>query len=124
VRRRFWGSALVVALAFALAAALFLPYERLRLVTEADRWRAWLLTLWTGGVMAVLFGAAGLLGYGDRIGFREVREAGSLQAAIERRRAQQRAPDAGFHANFAWWLVSTGGVLIGIYFAAWVVLRG
>ena len=124
MRRRFWGSAVAVALAFALAAALFLPYRQLHLDTEAERWRAWLLTLWTGGVMAVLFGAAGLLGYADRIGFREVREAGSLHEALERRRAQQRAPDGGFHGNFAWWLVSTGVLLIGLYFAAWTVLRG
>src|SRR5690606_13729107 len=59
---RFWGWAVGVAIGFALAAALLMPYEALGLATEAERWRAWLLTLWTGGVLCILFGISGLLG--------------------------------------------------------------
>ncbi len=119
---RFWGSALGVALGFALAAALLFPYEALQLRTGAERWRAWLLTLWTAGVMGVLFGLSGLLGLLTPVGVREVVEAGSVTRALAERRASRRAGDAGAYGNFAGWLVATGGILIGFYFAVWQVL--
>jgi hypothetical protein len=120
-RLRFWGSAVLVALLFALASAFLLPYGWLGLETEALRWRAWLLTLWTGGVMSVLFGLAGMLGYRLPPGIREVVDAGSVRAALEERK---RAREAGEKGNFASWLVVTGLFMIGIYFVAWQLLRG
>jgi hypothetical protein len=115
---RFWGSALLLALGFSAATALLLPYDALRLTTQPDRLQAWLLTLWTGGVMAVLWGASGLLGFRGPLGFREIHEAGSFAEARERRRLAHRdAP--GFYQNFAWWLICTGVILIGVYFLVW-----
>ena len=122
-RVRFWASAVAVALLFALAAALLLPYEALQLRTGVERWRAWLLSLWTAGVMAVLFGFTGLVGFLTPVGIREVVEAGSVTKALAERRSSRRADDPGFHGNFAWWLVATGGLLIGIYFVSWGILR-
>jgi hypothetical protein len=115
---RFWGSALVLAALFTAATAYLFPFDALRLVTGPDRQRVWLLTLWTAGVMSILFGLAGLLGYGGPIGYGEVQEAGSFAEARERRRLARRdAP--GFYRNFAWWLVCTGALLVAAYFAAW-----
>jgi hypothetical protein len=115
---RFWGSAAASALLFGLAAALFMPYGALGIEEGAERTRSWLLTLWTGGVMAILFGASALVGVLAPVGFREVHEAGSLTQAVEaRRRARLARP--GFHGNFAWWLVCTGAILIALYFVAW-----
>lgn len=115
---RFWGSALLLAAAVALGAAYGLPYERLRLDTALEQRRAWLLTLWTVGVLAILFGASGLLAFAAPLGFREVAEAGTLTGAQEARRQAQGGTD-GFHRNFAWWLVSFGGLMVALYFAAW-----
>jgi hypothetical protein len=115
---RFWGSALALALLFTAAAALLFPYDALRLTEQPDRVRVWLLTLWTAGVLAILFGVAGLLTFATPIGFREVHDAGSVSEAHEaRRRARQVAHP--FHDNFAWWLVCTGLILIAFYFVAW-----
>ncbi|HEX6925983.1 MAG TPA: hypothetical protein VF167_11235 [Longimicrobiaceae bacterium] len=114
---RFWGSAVAVAVAWAVIAPLVLPYEALGLESAAARGRAWLLTLWTSGVMSICFGAAGLLGYVSPIGFKEVAEAGSLMQAIEARRRARR--EGSFHQNFAWWLIVTGLLLIAIYFVVW-----
>ena len=121
---RFWGAAAGVAMVYAVAAALLLPYGALGLDTEAERWRGWLLTLWTGGVLCVLYGLSGLLGYGRSIGFRDVSEAGSVTAALEQSKAQRRqaADMTGFHGNFAWWVVSTGLLIILVYFVGWGVL--
>jgi hypothetical protein len=121
---RFWGSAIAVAAGFAAAAALLLPYDALGLGTEAERWRAWLLTVWTAGVMAALFGASAVIGAGIPLGYREVAEAGSVMEALRMRhgtrRGTRRAPER-FHRNFAWWLVCTGGLLIALYFGAWTM---
>lgn len=116
---RFWGWAFGVAAAVALAAALLLPYEAIGLRTEAERERAWLLTVWTAGVLAVLFGATARMGMRG-VGFRDVMDAGSVRGAVEARRGIERA-DAGW--GFDLWLVATGGILLGIYFAGWLVLR-
>jgi hypothetical protein len=115
---RFWGCALALAVLFAAATAVLLPYDALRLTTAPERAQAWLLTLWTGGVLAVLFGLAGLLAFATPLGFREVHDAGSVTAAREARRNARLAGTA-FHDNFAWWLVCTGLILIGLYFVAW-----
>lgn len=116
---RFWGSAVAVAVAWTVIAPLVLPYQALGLESAAERGRAWLLTLWTSGVMSICFGAAGLLGYVSPIGFKEVAEAGSLMQAIEARRRARR--EGSFHQNFAWWLIVTGLLLIVIYFVVWGV---
>ncbi len=122
--RIFWGTALGVALGFALLAALLLPFDALGLVTVQERERAWLLTVWTGGVLAVLFGLSALLGTFSGLGFREVMEAGSVQQAIEtHRRSLTKWGDGAFHHSFAWWVITTGGLLVAIYFTAWLMLR-
>ena len=114
----FWATLLAVAAGFAAAAAFLFPYDSLRLTTQPERWRAWLLTLWTGGVMSVLFGVSALVGYISPVGFREVHEAGSVTKALEARK-QLRRDQHGFHQNFAWWLTCLGGVLIALYFVVW-----
>jgi hypothetical protein len=119
----YWGTAIGVAVAFAAAAAAFFPYEQLRLHTVAERERAWLLTVWTGGVLAVLFGTSALLGAFNGIGFRDVVEAGSVQRATERLRERQRPDEAAYTRRFDWWLVTTGALILAIYFAGWLALR-
>lgn len=119
----FWGSALAVAVVFAAAAAAFLPYDSLRLHTAAERERAWLLTLWTGGAMAILFGLSARLGGFTGIGFREVMEAGSVRQAAELHRERAKAPGPSFVGGFDGWLITTGAMLLAIYFAGWLVLR-
>ena len=116
---RFWSSAVALALLFAAAAAFLFPFEALGRGAPEERARVWLLTLWTAGVMAVLFGLAGLLAFATPLGFREVHDAGSVTAAREARE-QARPRGQGFHRNFAWWLVCTGLVLLLLYFVAWV----
>jgi hypothetical protein len=115
---RFWVAAVAAAGAWAVATSLLISVDGLGFETGAERLRVWLLALWTSGVMAICFGAAGLLGYGAPLGFREVAEAGSLTEAMAARRqaARQSHP---FHRNFAWWLIVTGALLIGTYFLAW-----
>lgn len=119
---RFWLTAAVVAAAWSVLASILLPYDALGLEGGAERSRAWLLTLWTSGVLAICFGSAGLLGHMTPLGFREVAEAGSLTRAIEDRRRSRRQ-GAGFHANFAWWLIITGAMIIVIYFFVWGVFH-
>lgn len=121
---RFWASAVAVALAVAIFSALLLPFDAIGLVTRAERQRAWLLTLWTGGVMAVLFGASALLGAFHGLGLREVLEAGSLQRARDARTQAMARARPGFHSSFGWWLVSVGALLILGYFAAAMVIQG
>jgi amino acid transporter len=119
----FWGSALAVAVTFAALAAAFLPYESLRLNTAAERERAWLLTVWTGGVISVLFGLSARLGAFTGVGFREVMEAGSVRQAVEMHRERTKPTDSDFARNFDGWLMTTGGMMIAIYFVAWLALR-
>jgi hypothetical protein len=119
----FWGTAVGVAVAFAAATAAFLPYEALRLATAAERERAWLLTVWTAGVFAILFGISAMLGAFGGIGFRDVMEAGSVRKATELHR-QRGDPEAmAYTRRFDWWLVATGALLVGIYFAGWLGMR-
>ncbi len=120
----FWGTALGVAAGIAAAAALFLPYEALRLQTLEERERAWLLTVWVAGVFAILFGITAVLGGFGGIGAREVVEAGSVRGALESHHSARRAAGApGLHGHFGWWLIATGALLVGIYFAAWLAWR-
>lgn len=121
----FWGSALLVAAAFAAAAPLLLPYGVLRLEDPADRERAWLLTVFIGGVMAVLFGGSALISGPRALGIREVVEAGGVQRARERlrrARAAAAAENDGARLNFGVWLVAAGAFLIAIYFVLWQAL--
>lgn len=117
-RGAFLASAAAAAGAFAGAAAWLFPYRTLRLDSPELRWNAWLLTLWTAGVLAICFGVAGLLGQGAPLGVRDVAHAGSLGDAL-RERHLSRSARAG--ANFATWLLALGAALLAIYFVAWVV---
>jgi hypothetical protein len=121
---RFWGLAAGVALLYAALAAVALPYGRLGLTEAADRQWGWLVTVWTGGAMAILFGLAGVIGWSSGIGIRDVFRAGSVRAALEARAKEREAALAlGRYSNFGWWLVATGALLICIYFIAWLILR-
>lgn len=115
---RFWISAVAVAAAWAVASSVLFPYEALGLETGAERGRAWLLILWTSGVMAICFGAAGIISYAGPMGYKEVTEAGSLVQALEARRRAKRG-QGSIHTNFAWWLIATGAILVVTYFLAW-----
>lgn len=121
---RFWASAVAVALAVAVFCALLLPFSAIGLETRAERQRAWLLTLWTCGVMAALFGASALLGAFSGLGLREVLDAGSVKGARDARNRAMDGTKPGFHHSFGWWLVSVGLLLIATYFAALTVLNG
>ncbi|HEX2095493.1 MAG TPA: hypothetical protein VHG28_24065 [Longimicrobiaceae bacterium] len=116
---RFWGWALGVAAGIAVGAALLLPYEALGLRSEAERERAWLLTVWTAGVLTLLFGLSARLGAARGVGVREVLEAGSVREAMESRRRAERTEVA---RGFDVWVMTVGGLLIGIYFAGWILL--
>lgn len=120
----FWGTTIAVTGGFAVFSALLLPFDSLGLGTVEERQRAWLLTLWTTGVMGILFGVSSLLGAFAGVGVREVFEAGSVTEAARVHR-QTRAGEGGvpFHRNFGWWLVTVGGLLILTYFAAWLMLK-
>ncbi len=116
---RFWGWAVGAALVFAALAALLLPYGALGLRTPPERERASLLTVWTAGVMAVLFGLTARIGGLGGIGWREVEEAGSVREAIEARR---RSESAELTRRADLWVIAFGCALIAIYFAGWLVL--
>jgi hypothetical protein len=118
-RHHFWGSSFLAAAAFGALLGLLFPFGALGLETSAERNQVWLLTLWTSGVMAICFGASGLLIAITPIGFKDVVEAGSVVGAIEARRAE-RQTDSPFY-NFAGWTVATGLFLILIYFVVWIV---
>lgn len=118
----FWGSAALFAAAFAALAPLLLPYESLRLVTEADRRHAWLLTVFCAGVMAVLFGLSGLLGTLHYMSVRDVAEAGSVIEALKQR-ARVRNEARPFTRNFGAWTVAAGVFLIAAYFVLWIALK-
>lgn len=120
---RFWAAAAGVAAGWAVASSWLVSVDALGFETGAERLRVWLLILWTSGVMAICFGAAGLLGFSAPLGFREVAEAGSLTEAVAARRRAART-SAAFHRNFAWWLIVTGALLIGTYFLAWGITNG
>lgn len=120
-RSRFWASALATAAVVAALLAWLFPYGPLGIEDEVERQRAWLLTLWTAGMLAICFGAAGLLNAFSGVGFRDVSEAGSLEAAVQARRETIEQSRSGFY-NFAGWTVSTGAALVLIYFAAWLSL--
>jgi len=119
-RTTFWLTSLAAALGLGLLLAFAFPYGLIGLDAPADRNRGWLLTLWTSGVMAICFGASGLLSSMNPLGFRDVADVGSVSAALEaRREARQRQQEAPFY-NFAGWTVMTGVFLLMIYFGAWL----
>lgn len=122
-RRKFWGSAVAAAAGYAALTLLLLPYRALGMTTLEERLGGWLLTLWTGGVMALLFGAAALLGVGQLLTVRDVEDAASVREAVERRKLALKEQGGGGR-NFASWTVVTGALLLGIYFVAWLTLAG
>lgn len=120
---RFWLLSAGAALALAGAAALFQPADWLGLETRAERIHVWLLTVFTAGVFAVLFGTSALLGVFRPLGVRDVSEAGSVKAAMQMREEEiRRDRSAGYANNFGWWTVATGAILILIYFIGWLAL--
>ncbi len=120
----FWGTSLGAATTFAALVPLVFPFTRLGLLTEADRDRAWLLTVFCAGVLLALFGLSTWIGGARLLSIRDVTEAGGVKEAIERRRLVNRTPDGGlpYTRNAAAWAVATGAFLVAIYFALWQVL--
>src|SRR5690606_27417954 len=102
--------------------ALAFPYGALDLETVAERERAWLLTVWTAGVMAICFGVAGLVSAVSPIGVREIAESTSVVDAIEAQRDSRRQRAAAPFYNFAGWTTTTGVFLLVVYFAGWLLL--
>lgn len=121
--RVFWGTAALVALAVTALAPVALPYEALGLDAEADRRRAWLLTVFTMGVMGLLFGSASLLAGPRQPTVRDVAEAGGVAQAKENLRRAAQGEGAGYARNFALWCVAAGGLLLICYFGLWLALR-
>ena len=118
---RFWGSAVLSAAMFAALVPLLFPFRALGLEPSADRPRIWLLTVFCAGVMALLFGASGLVGV-RFLGLRDVLEAKSATIAIEReRQAREELAGRGWR-NAGGWLVAAGASLIAIYFVLLLVL--
>jgi hypothetical protein len=118
-RRTFWLGAAAVAIVTAAALAVIFPYGALGIESAAERRQAWHLTLWTSGVLAICFGSAGLLNSFSAIGIRDVVEYGSVIDAVEAKRSSRDSNESNFY-NFAGWLVTTGFMLVGIYFMAWL----
>jgi hypothetical protein len=117
---RFWGSAVLTAVVIAALVPLLFPFRALGLDPAVDRTRVWLLTVFCTGVMAVLFGASGLLG-ARFVGVRDVIEAKSAAIAIERQRQSREGVTRGWR-NAGGWTVAAGASLVAIYFLLWLVL--
>jgi hypothetical protein len=117
----FWGSAVLAAAVFAALVPVLFPFRALGLDRGTDLARIWLLTVFCAGVMAVLFGASGLLGT-RLLGVRDVIEAESARTAVERHRASVRASRERGWRNAGGWTVAAGASLIAIYFILMAVL--
>ena len=118
---RFWGSAVLAAMGFAALVPVLFPFRALGLDPAVDRPRVWLLTVFCAGVMALLFGASGLIGV-RLLGLRDVIEAKSAAVALERQRqARAEMADRGWR-NAGGWTVAAGVSLIAIYFVLWMIL--
>jgi len=121
----FWGSALGVAMAFAGLVPVLFPFRALGLVTEADRERVWLLVVFAAGIVAILFGAAALLGGPKMITLRDVVERGGVTQARAARDATERARlERPRYGNAALWMLATGAFLVAIYFLLWALQKG
>ena len=120
----FWGSAALAAAAFATLAPLLL-LKGLGPMMEGDRERIWMLTVFCAGVMALLFGASGMLGATSYITVRDVKDAGSVLEALKRQRHRHTDRDGAgpYTSNFAFWVIATGAFLMAIYSALWLSLR-
>jgi len=119
---RFWGSSALVAAVYSALVPVLTPYRAMGLDPAEDRVRIWLLLVFTGGVMGVLFGLGALIAGRKMLGVRDVIEAGSVAKARELARERTEAPAAAYTSNFAAWVVATGALLIGIYFVLFAVL--
>ena len=122
--RTFWLTSPAAAIALSALVALLLPYGMIGAETTTERQHAWLLTTFTMGVMAVCFGAASLLaGAYSPVTVRDVDEAGDVLAALAaRRESRERLRSTSMFYNFAGWTIVTGGFLLLVYFAGWLIL--
>ena len=117
----YWASAVLAALVFSALVPVLFPFRALGLDSAADRPRIWLLTVFCAGVMALLFGATGLIG-GRFVGVRDVLEARSATIAIERQRQSREELKARGWMNAGTWTLTAGASLIAIYFVLLAVL--
>jgi hypothetical protein len=119
---RFWITSILAALVLGALVSVGFPFDLLGLEAGMERRRAWLLTVWTLGVMSVCFGASGLAATLSPISVRDIAERGSVAAAIEARRGSRRDRSESPFYNFAGWITVTGFFLLLIYFAGWLLL--
>jgi hypothetical protein len=115
---RMWARSAAAAAVVAGLSGLLPLVPALRATTGADRARVWLLAVWTAGVLAILFGLSGWISAARGLGFRDVARSGGIEAAAEERRKVRESGVAAFAPAVA----ATGALLIGIYFAGWLVL--
>ncbi|HET7232192.1 MAG TPA: hypothetical protein VFJ16_19450 [Longimicrobium sp.] len=116
----FWGSAVGAGIVFALLVPVLFPFRALGM-SPADHDRVWLLTVFCAGMMALTFGASGMVG-GRFLGFRDVYFAGSARQALKTYEQAGRALKARGWMNAGTWTVAFGGSLIAIYFLLSVAL--
>lgn len=114
---RFWASAAAASIGFAALVPLLIAAAN----PAEDHRFVWLLTVFTMGVMLVLFGLAALIGGRRSVGLRDVIEAKGVVNAL-RRVEQDRAESPSYTANAAVWCIVTGGLLVVVYFALWMAL--
>ncbi len=119
---RFWAISLLVAAALGALLAVAFPYGPLGIESVADRQRAWLLSVWTAGVMAICFGATGLMAVLSPISFRDISESTSVTAAIDAHREVRRQHSSSRFYNAAGLTVATGFCLLLVYFAGWLII--
>jgi hypothetical protein len=118
---KFWASAAGVAIAFAALVPVLFPFRALGLDPAVERQQVWLLTVFTAGVMMVLFGASGLIAGKRSVGVRDVVEAGGVRQALERA-AEREERRAAYTSNAAIWCMVTGAMLLAAYAALWIGL--
>jgi hypothetical protein len=121
---KFWGSAALVAIAFAALVPVLFPFRALGMDPALERDHVWLLMVFTAGMMMVLFGASGLIAGKRSVGVRDVVEAGGVRQALDRAAEREERRAAGYTSNAAVWTIATGALLLAAYFALWVALRG
>jgi hypothetical protein len=119
---RFWITSVIAALVLGALVAVGFPFGLLGVADGIERERAWLLTIWTLGVMSVCFGVSGLAATLSPISVRDIAERGSVVGAIEARRESRRDRAANPFYNFAGWITTTGFFLLLVYFAGWLLL--
>ena len=116
---RFWGSAAGASIAFAALVPVLFPFGAMGIPPEEHQF-TWLVTVFSIGVLMVLFGLSAWIGGRRSVGLRDVIEAGGVQQALNR--AGAREEERPYTQNAAAWCVVTGVLLLLIYFVLFAAL--